>query len=149
MLLFEKYHDEYLQNLTRFRDMCGATAGSDVRICIENTPAFTHRLGCETLDFLLESWTFAVTFDTGHDAVGTFGQRPAIDRRLVRLCHMHLHDALVRERRDHLPLGDGELDIDRYLDLAFERECRVVVEVKTVDGLRRSVEWLQRHGYMR
>ena len=149
VLLFEKYHDEYLQNLTRFRDTCGANAGSDVRICIENTPTFTHRLGCETLDFLLESRTFAVTFDTGHDAVGNFEQRPVIDRRLDRLCHMHLHDALVRERRDHLPLGDGELDIDRYLDLAFERECRVVVEVKTVDGLRRSVEWLQRHGYIR
>ena len=150
VLLFEKYHDEYIRSLTRFRDTCGANAaGSDVRICIENTPAFTHRLGCETLDFLLESRTFAVTFDTGHDAVGNFEQRPVIDRRFDRLCHMHLHDALVRERRDHLPLGDGELDLKEYLDLAEHQGCRVVVEVKTVEGLRRSVEWLQRHGYIR
>lgn len=149
VLLFEKYHDEYLQNLTKFRNICDeAAAGSDIKICIENTSAFCHQLGEETLDFLLESRTFAVTFDTGHDAVKNFTQRPVIDKRIERLCHMHLHDAIVHDGRDHLPLGDGELDLRRYLDLAEQLGCRVVVEVKTVDGLRRSVEWLKCYKYL-
>ena len=31
----------------------------------------------------------------------------------------------------------------KYLDLAAGHDCRVVLEVKTVDGLRQSVSWLK------
>lgn len=54
---------------------------------------------------------------------------------------MHLHDA--REKKNHLALGDGVLEIPRYLALAGERDCRVVLETKTIAGLRRSVEWMR------
>ncbi|MBO5274167.1 MAG: hypothetical protein J6I45_06095, partial [Clostridia bacterium] len=55
--------------------------------------------------------------------------------------HMHLHDALGK--RDHLALGSGELDLEGYLDLSCETDSSVVVEVKTVTGLRQSVEWIK------
>ena len=55
---------------------------------------------------------------------------------------MHLHDALVNEHCDHLPFGDGDLNIKEYLGLAHKHNCRVVIEVKTIEGLRKSVEWI-------
>ena len=61
-----------------------------------------------------------------------------------RLRHMHLHDA--RGRRDHLALGTGEVDWPRYLSLAEERSCRVVLETKTAAALRQSADALRAAG---
>lgn len=142
--LFEEYREDYFARLRKFRDACTRAVGdSDVRICVENTSAFSHPIGEESLAFLLESPVFAVTFDTGHDAARKFAQRPIIDRHIDRLIHMHLHDAIPDDRRDHLPLGEGVLPIADDLRLADEHNCRVLVEVKTVEGLRRSVAHLR------
>ena len=55
---------------------------------------------------------------------------------------MHLHD--VKDgAKDHQALGTGELDIQRYLDLGAERGCTVVVETKTVAGLKQSAAWMK------
>ena len=141
--LFEEYRDTYLSRLKTFRDSCTLAVGdSDIRICVENTGAFSAPFGEESLACLLESPVFAVTFDTGHDAVRNFTQRPIIDRHLDRLCHMHLHDAIPDDRRDHLPLGDGILPIADYLTLAKAHNCRVLIEVKTVSGLQKSIDRL-------
>ena len=58
---------------------------------------------------------------------------------------MHLHDA-KGTRQDHQPLGQGEMDIPAYLALAKERDCTVLLEVKTLEGLRQSVAWLRENG---
>ena len=58
-----------------------------------------------------------------------------------KLCHFHFHD--LRGSRDHQPLGTGEIDLSGYLRLAAERGARAVAETKTVEGLRRSVDWLR------
>ena len=57
-----------------------------------------------------------------------------------------IHDAIAFEKRDHLALGEGELDLIEYLALSKEYECRSVIEVKTVAGLRQSVKWLKERG---
>ncbi len=59
---------------------------------------------------------------------------------------MHIHDA--SGRKNHLILGEGEVDLAKYLDLASSRNCRAVIEVKTVAGLRRSAEWLKERGWL-
>jgi sugar phosphate isomerase/epimerase len=89
-----------------------------------------------------------VTFDSGHDAANGFMHRPVIDRHIDRLCHMHLHDTIPEQHRDHLPLGSGALDIPSYLDLAREHKCRVLLETKTVAGLKQSVVWLKEREYL-
>ena len=142
--LFDEYHPEYLRKLAGFRDQCqAAIADSCIKICVENTNTFQQEFGANGLSTLLESPAFAVTFDIGHDAGNGFKQRPVIDRHIERLFHMHIHDA--RGRENHLAFGDGALDLSKYLDLAKKHDCRAVIEVKTVEGLRRSVEWLRRH----
>jgi sugar phosphate isomerase/epimerase len=145
--LFEKYNEIWLRNLRKFRDtVTDAVGNADAKICVENTRTFQQKFGADGLAALLESPAFGVTFDSGHDAANGFMQRPVIDRHIDRLCHMHLHDALPEQHRDHLPLGAGELDIPRYLDLARKHECRVLLETKTVAGLKQSVAWLKERG---
>ncbi|MDD4493714.1 MAG: TIM barrel protein [Eubacteriales bacterium] len=146
--LFKEYRNEYLQKLTAFRDACGAAiSGVNIKICVENTRSFQLDFVAEGIAILLESPVFALTFDTGHNAGNDFQQQPLIERHIDHLSHMHLHD-YSKTRGDHLPLGEGELDLQKYLDLAKDHDCRAVLEVKTVDGLRQSVNWLKERGYL-
>ncbi len=141
--LFEQYRELYYKKLTEFRDRCTRAIGDfDTKICVENTSAYNSPMGEESLGLLLESPAFALTFDTGHDACRDFTHRKIVEKQIDRLTHMHLHDAKSAEKRDHLPLGEGELDLDEYLALAEAHNCRVVVEVKTIAGLKKSREWL-------
>lgn len=101
---------------------------------------------CKGLALLLESPAFALTFDIGHNAAADYADEPTIIKHIDRLCHIHIHDA--SGRKNHLKLGDGEVDIAKYLNLAKEHDCRVVLEVKTVYGLRQSVDWLKERGWL-
>ena len=93
------------------------------------------------LDELLESPAFGLTYDVGHNHCKKGADEPIILARKANLHHMHLHD--VKDgTKDHQALGTGELDIFKYLDLAKERDISVVVETKTIAGLRQSAKWL-------
>ncbi len=35
------------------------------------------------------------------------------------------------------------MNVEKYIQLANEQNCRVVLETKTIDGLKQSVEWLK------
>ena len=142
--LFSAYKERYLRSMTEFRDLCErAAGGSGVMICVENCDGYTD-FQREALDILLSSPVFGLTFDIGHDhACGGANESFILEHR-TRLRHMHMHDALGK--KDHLALGTGEIDLPKYLALARERHCRVVLETKTVSGLRQSVEWVRTHG---
>lgn len=141
VFLFDVYREQYLEGMRIFRDRCEKAIGEpDVRICVENSDGFTD-FQLEALDLLLESPVFSLTFDIGHNhAIGGVDE-PHILARRSRLTHFHFHDA--RGKKNHLPLGTGELDVQRYLDIAAACRSRVVLETKTVEGLRRSVQWLK------
>lgn len=57
---------------------------------------------------------------------------------------MHMHDALGK--KNHMALGTGELDLNKYLQLAKEQSCRIVLETKTIEGLTQSVNWISERG---
>lgn len=134
---YEAYREDYLQRMTAFRDACTeAIADSGIRICMENSKAYLP-FQKEALDLLLESPAFALTLDIGHNYCSKFADEEWILARRHRLAHMHIHDA-KNGTRDHLPLGQGELDISKYLTLANELNCTAVIEVKTLEGLKQS-----------
>ena len=58
-----------------------------------------------------------------------------------RLRHMHLHDA--EGAKNHLPLGKGQVQVGNLLALARGKNLSVVLETKTVAGLRESAEYLR------
>ena len=142
---YEAYRAEYLQRIAHFRDLCTDAIGSSgIRICMENSKAY-HGFQKDALDTLLESPAFALTLDIGHNYCSSFADEEWILSRKGRLHHLHIHDAKDRTR-DHLPLGEGELDIRRYLRLAEDTGCTALLEVKTVEGLQLSVKRIQ-EGY--
>lgn len=146
--VYKEYHEEFMRKVTAFRDVCTDAIGdSGIKITVENTRAFMADYVAEGIDVLLQSPVFGLTFDTGHDAARGFKQFPLIERNLDRLCHMHLHD-YSEERGDHLPIGEGTLDIDRYLKLAREHKCRVLLETKTAEGVRRSAARVKEMGLL-
>ncbi len=144
--LFEQYRDDYLRGMTLFRDRCGSAAqAAGVTICVENSDGYTG-FQCKAIDLLLEHPAFGLTYDVGHDHAIGGKDRDVILARSARLRHMHLHDAAGKS--NHLALGSGEMNISACLDIAREHNCRVVLETKTIDGLRRSVRWLTSRGYI-
>lgn len=144
VFLFRQYREEYLKNLIAFRDACETAIGSSgIKICVENWFGYPE-WQVEALDRLLESPAFGLTFDVGHNHCKGGMDEPTIMARLDRLRHIHLHDAKDGSK-DHLALGTGQLDLLNYLNLAKKQNCSVVLETKTIAGLRESVHWLRDH----
>lgn len=140
--LLGEYQEVYLDHAKAFRDECTRVIGdSGIRICVENWSGYTP-WQIPVLDTLLESSAFGLTFDVGHNFCKQGVDEPVIMQRQGKLFHMHLHD-VKNGTQDHQALGTGELDIPNYLALAQERGASVVVETKTVAGLKQSARWLQ------
>lgn len=145
VFLFDVYRERYLNDMRIFRDRCEAEAdGENVRICIENCDGFTD-FQMEAINLLLESPVFGLTYDIGHNHSIGGRDEPVILKRQERLTHFHFHDA--KGKKNHLPLGAGEIDAEKYLTLAREHGCRAVLETKTVEGLKESAAWMRRKGY--
>lgn len=141
VFLFDVYRERYLEDMRLFRDQCAAEIGEEpVRICIENSGGFTD-FQVEAIDLLLESPVFGLTYDIGHNHSIGGTDEPAILKRQERLAHFHFHDA--KGKKNHLPFGTGEIDIRKYYSLAKAHNGRIVLETKTVQGLRQSAEWFR------
>ena len=95
----------------------------------------------EAIELLLDSRAFALTFDVGHNHGIGGTDEEFVMKHKDRLHHIHLHDA--EGTKNHLALGTGEMNIEKYINLANEHNCRAVLETKTIDGLKQSVEWLK------
>ena len=139
--LFSEYKEQYFKSIIDFRNMCESAIGeNDIKICIENCDGYED-FQKEAIELLLESNVFALTFDVGHNHGIGGKDEDFILKHKDRLTHIHLHDA--KDRKNHLALGTGEVDIEKYINLAKEQNCRVVLETKTIDGLKQSFEWLK------
>lgn len=144
VFLFSEYKETYLESIKSFIKVCEAEiADSPIKICLENTDGFTD-FHIEALELFMKSPAFALTFDIGHDyCIGQHDENIILNYG-EQLCHMHMHDANGKGK-NHLTLGTGEIDLKKYLDLAEQNSCRVVLETKTVDALKKSVEWMERN----
>ena len=71
---------------------------------------------------------------------------PFILQNKDRLVHFHIHDGKEEPPKNHLALGDGDIDLIDRLDLANERNARCVLETKTIEALKNSVNWLKENG---
>lgn len=144
VFLYGENEREYLEGMCSFRDAFSAVADGKVKLCMENTDGFDLPFLVDAIDLVLQSPDTALTFDIGHDNAINHIDEPIIMARGDRLIHMHMHDGLGK--RVHLALGDGDMDIPRFLEMAEEHDCRVVLETKTVAALRKSVAYLKAAG---
>ena len=140
--MYERDRDRYLEDCRRFRDLCESwIGGAPVMIAVENTDGF-RSYEQEAIGLFLESPCLGLTWDIGHSKAVGEKDVPFILSHQDRLVHFHIHDGTEQPPRNHLALGDGEIDLSGRLDLAESRSCRCVLETKTIEALTRSVAWL-------
>jgi len=140
VFLYSKNQEQYLQDICEFRDVCDEELNdTDVVITIENTSGYTE-FQKKAIDELLKSKHFALCWDIGHSLSHTEDEE-YIEEKIDSLAHMHLHDG--EGKKNHLELGTGRVDILNKIQIAQKHKCRCVIEVKTIESLKKSVEWLK------
>ena len=141
--MYDRDFDTYMKSFSVFREKCEEWIGdSDIMIAVENTDGF-REYEKKAIEFLLESPKFGLTWDIGHSKATGEKDVPFIMSHKDHLIHFHIHDGSENPPRNHLALGDGEIDIKDRLNLAKERNARCVLETKTIEALKKSVIWLK------
>lgn len=137
VFLYNKYEAEFYAALKEFRTLCEeALSGTSTRIAIENTNGWKlHEQ--RAIEYLLESPVFGLTLDIGHSHGVDNVDEPFFRQHDERLIHMHGHDGMGK--KNHLALGDGEINLRERFAWARRRNARVVLETKTIAALRTSV----------
>ena len=145
--MYDRDFDVYMKSFADFRDRCEEWIGdSDVMIAVENTDGF-REYEKKAIEYLLESPKFGLTWDIGHSKAVGEKDVPFIMEHEDRLIHFHIHDGSENPPKNHLALGDGEIDLADRLKLAESRNARCVLETKTIEALKKSVEWLKRGSF--
>ncbi len=141
--MYERDFETYMASYRVFRERCEAWIGdADVKIVVENTDGF-REYEKKAIEYLLESPCFGLTWDIGHSKAVGEKDVPFIMDHSEHLIHFHIHDGSENPPKNHLALGDGEIDIDARLKLAEERNARCVLETKTIAALEKSVAYLR------
>ena len=139
--MYDRDFDTYLKSFSVFREKCEEWIGdSDIRVAVENTDGF-REYEKKAIEFLLESPKFVLTWDIGHSKATGEKDVPFIMSHKDHLIHFHIHDGSEVPPRNHLALGDGEIDLKERLSLAEQRNARCVLETKTIEALKKSVQF--------
>ena len=144
--MYDRDFDTYMRLFEVFREKCEQWIGdADIRIVVENTDGF-RGYEKKAIEYLLQSPYFALTWDIGHSKGTGEKDVPFIMEHQEHLMHFHIHDGSEQPPKNHLALGDGEIDLVARLSLAKSRNARCVLETKTIEALKKSVQWLEREG---
>lgn len=145
--IFEHHKDVYFDNIQRFIETfspefekCGCV------FCIENTKGFLD-FQKQAIEIMLNDKNFGLTFDIGHAYKAGGEDEKFILSHLNSVRHFHIHD--VTQSSNHIALGEGILDINKYLDLARAQGASALIEVKSSDCLVKSTEYLKAQGFMK
>ena len=141
--MYERNFETYMQSFAVFRSLCEEWIGdSSIMMAVENTDGFRD-YEKKMIAYLLESKKFGLTWDIGHSKAIREADVSFLMEHQDKLIHFHIHDGSETPPRNHLALGDGEIDLDARLKLAAERNARCVLETKTISALKQSVRWLR------
>lgn len=141
--MYERDFDVYMASVRRFVECCEEWIGdSDIQIAIENTDGF-REYEKSAIEFMLQSDRFVLTWDIGHSKATKEADEPFILSHKDKLKHFHIHDGKETPPKNHLALGDGEIDLAQRLKTADECNARRVLETKTIEALKHSVDWLR------
>ena len=142
--MYDRDFETYMNSFAHFRNCCEQWIGnSDIKIVIENTDGFRD-YEKKSIEFLLESPCFALTWDIGHSKATCEKDVPFIKEHVEHLIHFHIHDGSENPPKNHLALGDGEINLSERIQLAESRNARCVLETKTIAALEKSAAYLGR-----
>lgn len=142
--LYDRDFEIYMKYFTDFKNLCEKWIdGADIKIALENTDGFRD-YEKKAIEMLLESPAFVLTWDIGHSKACDENDVPFILSHKDKLKHFHIHDGKENPPKNHLALGDGEIDLKARLRTAAECGARCVLETKTIEALKKSTGWLQK-----
>lgn len=146
--MYDRDRSVYLSHVREFRkEMETVLSGTGTKICLENTDGFLS-FERAAVEEMLQSSVFGLTWDIGHSKATGEKDVPFLMGKKERLCHFHIHDGKEEPPKNHLALGDGDIDLRARLTLAKECTARCVLETKTVKALEASVLWLKERKYL-
>ena len=141
--MYDRNFPVYMEYFRFFRKSCETWIGdADIKIAIENTDGFRD-YEKEAIECMLQSKYFVLTWDIGHSKATKEKDMPFILSHKDSLRHFHSHDGTETPPKNHLALGDGEIDLNARLHCAAECGARCVLETKTVAALKHSVSRLR------
>lgn len=142
--IYDKYLERYLGYVEDFGNQVSTLlVDKKVRLAVENTGDFNLDFIKESTQLLIDHKQIHLTYDIGHDFSNFGSDREFMIKNLGKIKHMHIHDA--EGSKDHLVLGEGQMQLDKYLGFAKNFDIRCVIETKTIDALRNSVEILPKY----
>ena len=140
--MYERDFDVYMASILQFIKVCEEWIGeSDIKIAIENTDGF-REYEKRAIEAMIKSDCFVLTWDIGHSKGTREIDVPFILCHKDKLKHFHIHDGSEIPPKNHLALGDGEIDLLERLNMAKACNARCVLETKTIEALKKSVEWI-------
>ena len=144
--IYYTIHLDENMNIADFNPLVREAYLETVRRTIEVAKHFVNlkdKYEKKAIEKMLQSHCFVLTWDIGHSKATGEIDTPYINAHKDKLCHFHIHDGRENPPKDHLALGDGETDLIARLNKAKECNARCVLETKTIEALKRSVEWLK------
>lgn len=112
-----------------------------ISIVIENVPIHPFMEGIYKE---LHENGFMFCYDIGHNVIYNKGLFESIRKKYnLFVSHMHMHN--VDGMKDHQELAIGDLDIDGYIEYAIENDIDVVVEVKDLENLKKSIKYIREY----
>lgn len=87
-----------------------------------------------------------IAYDIGHDYTHENIIKRLITENDLRFEEMHIHDS--NGNKDHLSLGEGNIDLDYFFKIAEKNQCYTLIEVKSENDLIKSIDYLNRFGFV-
>lgn len=127
---FDKYIEYLIQNLRKMEKECNKY---NIQMVIENItiPPYLEK----TYKRLIQEG-FKFNYDIGHDHTSNDVLKKIAKENEIKFLEFHVHDST--ETKCHLEIGQGNLDINYYMNLA--KDSYVVLEVKSSSDLKNSVK---------
>jgi sugar phosphate isomerase/epimerase len=135
--LYDRYQAEYLKRIIGAFEIVFRHKPNSFQLCIENCGNFHLPF----IKAVLDNIDVGLTWDVGHDAEAGYCDKPYLESNFNKIRHVHLHDVL--NGRAHKELFTGEIDIDRVIHFIVSNGIKAIIEVKTIDSLRKSIERLR------
>lgn len=140
--IYDQYSNEYQNSFIKSIEFLSDKANKyNTILSIENSHNFGKTYIQRVLNKAITYPNVNLTWDTGHDAVSNFTDKQYLMKHVNKIAHMHFHDA--KGQNDHQVPFDGELNISELIEFAKQQDIRMLIEVKTKDSLKKSVEILK------
>lgn len=143
--IYEQYINRYNANILTFKNKVSPILkDKGIQIYIENTGIYDRTYIKEAVSQLLSDESFRLTWDVGHDHSSGHKDKAYMYQNLDKIHHYHIHDAIASQ--NHMTLYDGDIDVEAFFKLADTSSSTVVIETKTINALKASINRLNQRG---